>query len=89
MKLAFRPMHTIFFWCQKISRFSGNLFLKIKPKMQKVIGKMREIRQNAGNPHHCGTVDTYELNKYLGAIHVLRNTVRGGRVSGFPEKSIT
>ena len=27
-----------------------NVFLKIKPKMRDVLGKMREIRQNAGFP---------------------------------------
>ena len=53
----------ISFWCQKLSQFVRNFFLKIKPKMRDVLGKMRECGKYVKMrdfPHDCGRVDTYE-----------------------------
>ena len=45
-----------------------NVFLKIKPKMRDVLGKMRECGKYVKMRdflHDCGMVDTYVINTYL------------------------
>ena len=53
------------------------MFLKIKPKMRDVLGKMRECGKYVKMrdfPHDCGRVDTYELSLNRPSLEQLTST---------------